>query len=107
MASTEELFPAATGETEEAAMPLIPGGEILTPETGEVILPVSMLAENLTPEEIVAQTAAAEETVSAEAHAAAEENKKLAKSGPEDFLYAGIFLAILLLNRRKLFPALR
>lgn len=54
-------------------------------------------------------TLSAEDAAEAEAHSAAAvtESDKLAKSGPEDILYAFIFAAILYFNRRKIQNALR
>lgn len=49
----------------------------------------------------------AEEEALHEAAQVADESDKLAKTGPEDIIYAGIFIAILYFNRRKIFAAAR
>jgi plastocyanin len=79
--------------------PMLMGTEELSPSAPEN-------AESLIPREtalssIVANAASSQEQLAQE-HAAALEQKKLAKSGPEDAIYAFIFLGILFLNRKKL-----
>jgi len=104
LTGTEEILPEATGN--------------LFPAAGEETAPVPALyADNVTAGETVAAentvsgeaetVASAEEIAAANLHEAAVKNKKLASSGPEDFLYAGAFAVILFLNRRKLLAALK
>ena len=121
-ALTEEMM--ALGGTEDLLPPmedLSPAaGEEMSPETipaEEVILPENLSVEPMQEtglsesvlNEIMASKAAADaaEIQAAEMHEAAVKSDKLASSGPEDFLYAGAFMTILFLNRRKLFPAMR
>ncbi len=86
--------------------------QILIDDT-EGLYPAALETEDSADLEITEMTAvedeeAAETDVSAEeAHAAALESERLAKSGPEDILYAFIFLGILYFNRKKLLPRAR
>jgi plastocyanin len=89
--TTEETLPPALEEN------LAPAA----PENAEELLPEETPAENAAIEESQAQTLLEQE------HAAALEAERLAKSGPEDVLYAVLFLGVLFINRKRLFPKSR
>jgi plastocyanin len=99
MVAMEE--PAVTDEVAVTEAPEFYSPEELLPAAAEE----TALEQPLTANETVA------ETQEDAAHAAAESEEiqptKLAKSGPEDIIYFGIFGVILYLNRKKLVSAFR
>lgn len=101
-----------TTETNEESLPT----ETLSPEllttnnmedetpTIVTIDPQELLEEEPTMEEEAVLLTLTDDT-DVRAAASAADSGELAKSGPEDILYVGLFLGILYMNRRKLFPA--
>lgn len=118
-AASEDLFPAA-GEEIHADFMVdgIPVSSIVedgvatsisldAPVTGDTESEGAILSSDSAALENQTVIVDSADETAAELHDAAVKSDKLASSGPEDFLYAGAFAAILFLNRRKLFGALK
>jgi plastocyanin len=94
--SEETMAPMEEPMFDEPVEPTASVDDVLPDMSAE-----TMEAVTLSPDELMAEAAADE------VHGSAEESDKLASSGPEDFLYLGAFLAILFMQRRRLFPLVK
>lgn len=108
--STELLAPAVTSTALEFNTSSTDFGTTepaLEPLTQEAVAPAANGSVITFPGDTASVTINTADLLAEGDHAAASEQKSLAKSGPEDILYVGLFAAILYFNRRKLASALR
>ncbi|MEZ4086954.1 MAG: cupredoxin family copper-binding protein [Candidatus Gracilibacteria bacterium] len=104
--TTEETTPQ---ETEESLPTETLSPALLTTETTDTPTIVTIDPQELLEEEPEMENEtmvlSLDNETEVRSAASVEESGQIAKSGPEDILYAGLFLGILYMNRRKLFPA--
>ncbi|MCC7196741.1 cupredoxin domain-containing protein [Candidatus Peregrinibacteria bacterium] len=103
VSDSEEVLPMETSTTSEVmALDTLSPSALETPETEVEVMPV--VTTNVSSKDLSDGELTVEEK-SMETHNAASESdpKSLAKSGPEDILYVGMFIGILYFTRKKAF----